>query len=59
MVNYASVPKPTDTEEWTSGGEDAHTSIKTEKENGNVAIQQNAWATGTYFKDVALTIRKT
>ncbi|ELK37593.1 Fibrocystin-L [Myotis davidii] len=60
-VDYSSVPKQTDIEEWTSWDEDAPTSIKIEGGNGNVATQQNALEQlePDYFKDMTPTIRKT
>ena len=60
-VDYSSVPKQTDVEEWTSWDEDAPTSVKTERGNGNVATQQNALEQlePDYFKDMTPTIRKT
>uniref|UniRef100_A0A2K5EAS5 Receptor-binding cancer antigen expressed on SiSo cells n=1 Tax=Aotus nancymaae TaxID=37293 RepID=A0A2K5EAS5_AOTNA len=60
-VDYSSVPKQTDVEEWTSWDEDAPTSIKIEGGNGNVATQQNALEQlePDYFKDMTPTIRKT
>ncbi|XP_077023613.1 receptor-binding cancer antigen expressed on SiSo cells isoform X1 [Tamandua tetradactyla] len=59
-VDYSSVPKQTDVEEWTSWDEDAPTSIKIEGGNGNVATQ-NALEQlePDYFKDMTPTIRKT
>uniref|UniRef100_A0A9L0KIY2 Estrogen receptor binding site associated antigen 9 n=1 Tax=Equus asinus TaxID=9793 RepID=A0A9L0KIY2_EQUAS len=60
-VDYSSVPKQTDVEEWTSWDEDAPTSVKIEGGNGNVATQQNALEQlePDYFKDMTPTIRKT
>ena len=60
-VDYSSVPKQTDVEEWTSWNEDAPTSVKIEGGNGNVATQQNALEQlePDYFKDMTPTIRKT
>ncbi|KAM9198613.1 receptor-binding cancer antigen expressed on SiSo cells isoform 2-T2 [Dugong dugon] len=60
-VDYSSVPKQTDIEEWTSWDEDAPTSVKIEGGNGNVSAQQNALEQlePDYFKDMTPTIRKT
>uniref|UniRef100_A0A2I3H2H2 Receptor-binding cancer antigen expressed on SiSo cells n=1 Tax=Nomascus leucogenys TaxID=61853 RepID=A0A2I3H2H2_NOMLE len=60
-VDYSSVPKQTDVEEWTSWDEDAPTSVKIEGGNGNVATPQNSLEQlePDYFKDMAPTIRKT
>ncbi|KAM9626562.1 receptor-binding cancer antigen expressed on SiSo cells isoform 1-T1 [Trichechus inunguis] len=60
-VDYSSVPKQTDVEEWTSWDEDAPTSVKIEGGNGNVSTQQNALEQlePDYFKDMTPTIRKT
>ncbi|KFO35224.1 Fibrocystin-L [Fukomys damarensis] len=60
-VDYSSVPKQTDVEEWTSWDEDAPTSVKIEGGNGNAATQQNALEQlePDYFKDMTPTIRKT
>uniref|UniRef100_A0A8C5ZW58 Receptor-binding cancer antigen expressed on SiSo cells n=1 Tax=Marmota marmota marmota TaxID=9994 RepID=A0A8C5ZW58_MARMA len=60
-VDYSSVPKQTDVEEWASWDEDAPTSVKIEGGNGNVATQQNALEQmePDYFKDMTPTIRKT
>lgn len=60
-VDYSSVPKQTDVEEWTSWDEDAPTSVKIEGGNGNVATQQNSLEQlePDYFKDMTPTIRKT
>uniref|UniRef100_A0A2K6TIR0 Receptor-binding cancer antigen expressed on SiSo cells n=1 Tax=Saimiri boliviensis boliviensis TaxID=39432 RepID=A0A2K6TIR0_SAIBB len=60
-VDYSSVPKQTDVEEWTSWDEDAPTSVKIEGGNGNVATQQNTLEQlePDYFKDMTPTIRKT
>ncbi|XP_027430859.2 receptor-binding cancer antigen expressed on SiSo cells isoform X2 [Zalophus californianus] len=60
-VDYSSVPKQTDVEEWTSWDEDAPTSVKIEGGSGNVATQQNALEQlePDYFKDMTPTIRKT
>ncbi|XP_048214353.1 receptor-binding cancer antigen expressed on SiSo cells isoform X1 [Perognathus longimembris pacificus] len=60
-VDYSSVPKQTDVEEWTSWDEDAPTSVKIEGGNGTVASQQNALEQlePDYFKDMTPTIRKT
>uniref|UniRef100_A0ABI7WH00 Receptor-binding cancer antigen expressed on SiSo cells n=1 Tax=Felis catus TaxID=9685 RepID=A0ABI7WH00_FELCA len=60
-VDYSSVPKQADVEEWTSWDEDAPTSVKIEGGNGNVTTQQNALEQlePDYFKDMTPTIRKT
>ncbi|XP_072874420.1 receptor-binding cancer antigen expressed on SiSo cells isoform X3 [Chlorocebus sabaeus] len=60
-VDYSSVPKQTDVEEWTSWDEDAPTSVKIEGGNGSVATQQNSLEQlePDYFKDMTPTIRKT
>ncbi|XP_063499577.1 receptor-binding cancer antigen expressed on SiSo cells isoform X1 [Symphalangus syndactylus] len=60
-VDYSSVPKQTDVEEWTSWDEDAPTSVKIEGGNGNVATPQNSLEQlePDYFKDMTPTIRKT
>lgn len=60
-VDYSSVPKQTDVEEWTSWDEDAPTSVKIEGGNGNVSTQQNPLEQlePDYFKDMTPTIRKT
>ncbi|XP_052603715.1 receptor-binding cancer antigen expressed on SiSo cells isoform X2 [Peromyscus eremicus] len=60
-VDYSSVPKQTDVEEWTSWDEDAPTSVKIEGGNGNVATQQSSLEQlePDYFKDMTPTIRKT
>ncbi|XP_042522254.1 receptor-binding cancer antigen expressed on SiSo cells-like [Dipodomys spectabilis] len=59
-VDYSSVPKHIDMEEWTSWDEDAPTSVKTEGGNGNVASQQNTLEQlePDSFKDMTPTIRK-
>uniref|UniRef100_A0A8D0E8R1 Estrogen receptor binding site associated antigen 9 n=1 Tax=Salvator merianae TaxID=96440 RepID=A0A8D0E8R1_SALMN len=60
-VDYSSVPKQAEVEDWTSWDEDAPTSVKIEGGNGNVANQQNGLEElePDYFKDMAPTIRKT
>ncbi|XP_036729625.1 LOW QUALITY PROTEIN: receptor-binding cancer antigen expressed on SiSo cells-like [Balaenoptera musculus] len=60
-VDYSSVPKQIDVEEWTSWDEDAPTSVKIEGGNGNVATEQNALEQlePDYFKDITPTIKKT
>ncbi|XP_043544953.1 receptor-binding cancer antigen expressed on SiSo cells isoform X2 [Chiloscyllium plagiosum] len=60
-VDYPSVPKQPEVEDWSSWDEDGPTSIKIEGGNGNIATQQNG--TGEpeepdYFKDMTPTIRK-
>ncbi|KAM7175484.1 receptor-binding cancer antigen expressed on SiSo cells isoform 3-T3 [Macrochelys suwanniensis] len=60
-VDYSSVPKQTEVEDWTSWDEEAPTSVKIEGGNGNVSTQQNAseQLEPDYFKDMTPTIRKT
>ncbi|XP_015742786.1 receptor-binding cancer antigen expressed on SiSo cells [Python bivittatus] len=60
-VDFSSVPKQPEVEDWTSWDEDAPTSVKIEGGNGNVANQQNGLEEmePDYFKDMAPTIRKT
>lgn len=60
-IDYASVPKQPEVEDWTSWDEDAPTSVKIEGGNGNMATQQNGLEEmePDYFKDMAPTIRKT
>ncbi|XP_006009051.1 receptor-binding cancer antigen expressed on SiSo cells [Latimeria chalumnae] len=60
-VEYSSVPKQPEVEEWSSWDEDAPTSIKIEGGNGNVVTQQDSEEPDEpdYFKDMAPTIRKT
>ncbi|XP_010707511.1 receptor-binding cancer antigen expressed on SiSo cells isoform X3 [Meleagris gallopavo] len=60
-VDYSSVPKQPEVEDWSSWDEDAPTSVKIEGGNGNVAAQQNAveQMEPDYFKDMTPTIRKT
>ncbi|NXM89416.1 RCAS1 protein, partial [Oenanthe oenanthe] len=60
-VDYSSVPKQPEVEDWSSWDEDAPTSVKIEGGNGNVAAQQNSLeqVEPDYFKDMAPTIRKT
>ncbi|XP_037748039.1 receptor-binding cancer antigen expressed on SiSo cells isoform X8 [Chelonia mydas] len=60
-VDYSSVPKQSEVEDWTSWDEEAPTSVKIEGGNGNVATQQNAseQLEPDYFKDMTPTIRKT
>uniref|UniRef100_A0A8D0H5V8 Estrogen receptor binding site associated antigen 9 n=1 Tax=Sphenodon punctatus TaxID=8508 RepID=A0A8D0H5V8_SPHPU len=60
-VDYSSVPKQSEVEDWSSWDEEAPTSVKIEDGNGNVANQQNAveQLEPDYFKDMTPTIRKT
>ncbi|XP_012692936.1 receptor-binding cancer antigen expressed on SiSo cells [Clupea harengus] len=60
-VDFSSVPKQPEIEEWSSWDEDAPTSIKIEGGNGAVPPQQDEdeEAEPDYFKDMAPTIRKT
>ncbi|KAF4798116.1 Receptor-binding cancer antigen expressed on SiSo cells [Turdus rufiventris] len=60
-VDYSSVPKQPEVEDWSSWDEDAPTSVKIEGGNGNVAAQQNSLeqVEPDYFKDMTPTIRKT
>uniref|UniRef100_A0A8C6XC00 Estrogen receptor binding site associated antigen 9 n=1 Tax=Naja naja TaxID=35670 RepID=A0A8C6XC00_NAJNA len=60
-VDFSSVPKQPEAEDWSSWDEDAPTSVKIEGGNGNVANQQNGLEEmePDYFKDMAPTIRKT
>ncbi|XP_053876225.1 receptor-binding cancer antigen expressed on SiSo cells isoform X2 [Malaclemys terrapin pileata] len=60
-VDYSSVPKQSEVEDWTSWDEEAPTSVKIDGGNGNVATQQNAseQLEPDYFKDMTPTIRKT
>uniref|UniRef100_A0A8B9QRC6 Estrogen receptor binding site associated antigen 9 n=1 Tax=Anas platyrhynchos TaxID=8839 RepID=A0A8B9QRC6_ANAPL len=60
-VDYSSVPKQPEVEDWSSWDEDAPTSVKIEGGNGNVAAQQNPLEQmePDYFKDMTPTIRKT
>ncbi|KAM4906501.1 receptor-binding cancer antigen expressed on SiSo cells isoform 3-T4 [Sylvia borin] len=60
-VDYSSVPKQPEVEDWSSWDEDAPTSVKIEGGNGNVAAQQNSLeqTEPDYFKDMTPTIRKT
>ncbi|MBN3295340.1 receptor-binding cancer antigen expressed on SiSo cells [Amia ocellicauda] len=60
-VDFSSVPKEPEIEEWSSWDEDAPTSIKIEGGNGTVTPQQNDTETDEpdYFKDMTPTIRKT
>uniref|UniRef100_A0A8C0VLD4 Receptor-binding cancer antigen expressed on SiSo cells n=1 Tax=Cyanistes caeruleus TaxID=156563 RepID=A0A8C0VLD4_CYACU len=60
-VDYSSVPKQPEVEDWSSWDEDAPTSVKIEGGNGNVAAQQNSLEQmePDYFKDMTPTIRKT
>ncbi|XP_078254380.1 receptor-binding cancer antigen expressed on SiSo cells [Rhinoraja longicauda] len=60
-VDYSSVPKQPEVEDWSSWDEDGPTSIKIEGGNGNPTTQQNG--TGEpeepdYFKDMTPNIRK-
>ncbi|KAG9276371.1 receptor-binding cancer antigen expressed on SiSo cells [Astyanax mexicanus] len=60
-VDYSSVPKQPEIEEWSSWDEEAPTSIKIEGGNGAVPPQPNQEdeEEPDYFKDMAPTIRKT
>ncbi|MBN3278558.1 RCAS1 protein, partial [Polyodon spathula] len=60
-VDYSSVPKQPEVEEWSSWDEEAPTSIKIEGGNGSVVSEQNDAESDEpdYFKDMAPTIRKT
>ncbi|KAF1559446.1 UNVERIFIED_CONTAM: hypothetical protein FQV16_0012574, partial [Eudyptes robustus] len=60
-VDYSSVPKQPEVEDWSSWDEDAPTSVKIEGGNGNVVAQQNPLEQmePDYFKDMTPTIRKT
>ncbi|KAM6186731.1 receptor-binding cancer antigen expressed on SiSo cells-like [Rhynchocyon petersi] len=60
-VDYSSVPKQTDVEEWSSWDEDAPTSVKIEGGNGSMLTPQNAveQLEPYYFKDMTPNIRKT
>ncbi|XP_071240498.1 receptor-binding cancer antigen expressed on SiSo cells-like isoform X2 [Salvelinus alpinus] len=58
-VDFSSVPKPAEIEEWSSWDEDGPTSIKIEGGNGNVPPQPGEEEEPDYFKDMAPTIRKT
>ncbi|KAK2515252.1 receptor-binding cancer antigen expressed on SiSo cells [Patagioenas fasciata] len=60
-VDYTSVPKQPEVEDWSSWDEEAPTSVKIEGGNGNVAAQQNPLEQmePDYFKDMTPTIRKT
>ncbi|KAM7123244.1 receptor-binding cancer antigen expressed on SiSo cells isoform 1-T1 [Ciconia maguari] len=60
-VDYSSVPKQPEVEDWSSWDEDAPTSVKIEGGNGNMAAQQNPLEQmePDYFKDMTPTIRKT
>ncbi|XP_076827756.1 receptor-binding cancer antigen expressed on SiSo cells [Brachyhypopomus gauderio] len=60
-VDFSSVPKQPEIEEWSSWDEDAPTSIKIEGGNGTVPPHQNQSEEEEpdYFKDMAPTIRKT
>ncbi|XP_068014759.1 receptor-binding cancer antigen expressed on SiSo cells isoform X3 [Melanerpes formicivorus] len=60
-VDYSSVPKQPEVEDWSSWDEDAPTSVKIEGGNGSVAAQQNPLEQmePDYFKDMTPTIRKT
>lgn len=59
-VDYSSVPKQAEVEDWSSWDEEAPTSVKVEGGNGSV-IMQNTPETDEmdFFKDMAPTIRKT
>ncbi|XP_063054784.1 receptor-binding cancer antigen expressed on SiSo cells [Engraulis encrasicolus] len=60
-VDFSSVPKQPEIEEWSSWDEDAPTSIKIDGGNGVVPPQQDEAEEEEpdYFKDMAPTIRKT
>ncbi|XP_010902635.1 receptor-binding cancer antigen expressed on SiSo cells [Esox lucius] len=60
-VDFSSVPKQPEIEEWSSWDEDGPTSIKIEGGNGNVPPQPDSGEEPEpdYFKDMAPTIRKT
>lgn len=60
-VDFSSVPKQPEIEEWSSWDEEAPTSIKIEGGNGNLQPPQNdaEEEEPDYFKDMAPTIRKT
>nr|XP_033788945.1 receptor-binding cancer antigen expressed on SiSo cells [Geotrypetes seraphini]XP_033788946.1 receptor-binding cancer antigen expressed on SiSo cells [Geotrypetes seraphini] len=59
-VDYSSVPKQADVEDWNSWDEEAPTSVKIEGGNGNMATQNNLETDELdFFKDMAPTIRKT
>ncbi|KAF7708784.1 hypothetical protein HF521_017841 [Silurus meridionalis] len=60
-VDFSSVPKEPEIEEWSSWDEEAPTSIKIEGGNGAVPSQQNQIEDEEpdYFKDMTPTIRKT
>ncbi|KAI7806280.1 receptor-binding cancer antigen [Triplophysa rosa] len=60
-VDYSSVPKQPEIEEWSSWDEEAPTSIKIEGGNGTVPPPQIEAEDEEpdYFKDMAPTIRKT
>ncbi|XP_006635622.2 receptor-binding cancer antigen expressed on SiSo cells [Lepisosteus oculatus] len=60
-VDFSTVPKQPEIEEWSSWDEEAPTSIKIEGGNGSVVPQQNDTEAEEpdYFKDMAPTIRKT
>ncbi|XP_046887454.1 receptor-binding cancer antigen expressed on SiSo cells [Hypomesus transpacificus] len=60
-VDFSSVPKQPEIEEWSSWDEDGPTSIKIEGGNGNVAppSPDQEEEEPDYFKDMTPTIRKT
>uniref|UniRef100_A0A673VPF1 Estrogen receptor binding site associated antigen 9 n=1 Tax=Salmo trutta TaxID=8032 RepID=A0A673VPF1_SALTR len=58
-VDFSSVPKQPEIEEWSSWDEEGPTSIKIEGGNGNVPPQPGEEEEPDYFKDMAPTIRKT
>lgn len=60
-VDFSSVPKQPEIEEWSSWDEDGPTSIKIEGGNGNVGAPSpdQEEEEPDYFKDMAPTIRKT
>lgn len=60
-VDYSSVPKQPEVQEWSSWDEEAPTVVLIEGGNGTVTQQQNPSESDEpdYFKDMAPTIRKT
>ncbi|KAJ1193637.1 hypothetical protein NDU88_002933 [Pleurodeles waltl] len=57
-VDYSSVPKQAEVEDWSSWDEDGPTSVKVEGGNGN-ALSQMDEDEPDYFRDMMPTIRKT
>ncbi|XP_042188132.1 receptor-binding cancer antigen expressed on SiSo cells [Callorhinchus milii] len=57
-VDYTSVPKQVEVEEWSSWDEDGPTSIKIEGGSGNLQNGTGESDEPDYFKDMAPTIRK-